>query len=150
VYVVAAGPTVQPDVQTLVTYIAPNIRAATGNVVTVTFGGAVEYPDVRIAEYSGLDPVNPLDKAAAALGSGTTSTSGSVTTTSATELLVGINNVNSVTTAAGTGYTSRGITGDGNILAERVVTAVGTYTATAEIISGDWVMQIVALRAAGQ
>ena len=43
-------------------YFAKNIVAATAgsNSVTVTFNAAATYPDVRILEYSGLDPVNPL------------------------------------------------------------------------------------------
>jgi hypothetical protein len=59
---------------------------------------------------------------------------------------VGANYVTSVTTAAGTGYTSRRITDNGAILEDRTVTSAGSYSATASISSGSWVMQMVALR----
>ena len=42
--------------------------AANTNSVTVTFSTAANYPDIRIAEYAGLDPSNPLDVAVAAQG----------------------------------------------------------------------------------
>ena len=61
--------------------------------VTVTFNAAVNYPDVRIAEYSGIDPLNPVDVSVSGAGTGTTSNSGSVTTTNANDLLVGANYV---------------------------------------------------------
>jgi hypothetical protein len=49
----------------------------------------VPYADVRIAEYSGLDALNPFDAASSNSGTGNIVTSGSVTTTSASELFVG-------------------------------------------------------------
>ena len=52
-------------------YYAKNIKgAAPNNVVTVQFSSPVPYPDVRVAEYSGLDTANPLDTSASAGGSG--------------------------------------------------------------------------------
>ena len=68
-------------------YYAKNIVAGT-NTVTVTFNTATPYVDVRIAEYTGLDRVNPLDVSASA-GKRRAANSGSVTTGSATELIVG-------------------------------------------------------------
>ncbi|HEV2194387.1 MAG TPA: hypothetical protein VGR55_02340, partial [Candidatus Acidoferrum sp.] len=50
----------------------------------------------------------------------------------------------------GTGYTSRVITSpDGDILEDQIVKATGSYSATAPISSGAWIMQMVAFRAAG-
>ena len=57
----------------------------------MVFNTAAKYPDLRIAEYSGIDPTNPVDVVAAAQGTGTLSNSGSVTTTNANDLLVGAN-----------------------------------------------------------
>src|SRR5882672_9872807 len=56
-----------------------------------------------------------------------------------------------MTTGPGSGYTNRVITTpDGDILEDRVVTAIGSYTATAPVSpSGQWIMQMVAFRAAG-
>jgi hypothetical protein len=66
-------------------------------------------------------------------------------------LLVGANYVQHYTNAAGSGYTSRAISSlNGSILEDRVVSAVGSYNATAAINSGTWIMQMVAFRAAAQ
>jgi hypothetical protein len=66
------------------------------------------------------------------------------------DLLVAGNVVTSSTSAAGTGFTSRMITNpDGDIAEDRVVTAVGSYSASATLASGGWVMQMVAFRASG-
>jgi hypothetical protein len=37
---------------------------------------------------------------------------------------------------------------DANILEDRIVTAIGTYNATAPVFSCDWIMQLVAFRLA--
>ena len=72
-------------------YYAKNIKAATAgaNVVKVQFSGAVAYPDVRTLEYSGLDPVNPLDTSASAAGTGAAASSGNLTTSAAKEMIFG-------------------------------------------------------------
>jgi IPT/TIG domain-containing protein/VCBS repeat protein len=151
-YVRAVGPTVLTGVLTQSIYYAKNIVAAAAgaNSVTVAFSGAAVYPDVRIAEYKGIDPANPFDGAIGATGTALTSDSGALTTTTANDLLVGANTVTAHTTAAGTGYTPRVITSpNGDILEDRVVTVTGSYNATAPVSGGSWVMQLVAFRAAG-
>jgi hypothetical protein len=151
VYLRAVGPTVLSGQLSQSIYYAANIgsAAAGANTVTVTFSGAAVFPDVRIAEYRGLDPASPFDGGIGAMGTSTTSDSGALTTTGANELLVGANMVTNVTSAAGTGYTSRVITSpDGDIFEDRVVTAAGSYNATAPVSGGSWVIQIVAFRAA--
>jgi hypothetical protein len=152
-YALAASPVVQSATASQAIYYAKNIFAAAAgaDTVTVTFNVGARFPDVRIAEYSGLDTVNPLDVSAGAQSTTTsTSNSGSATTTSANELLVGANLVQSTTTAAGTGYTSRGISGDGDILEDRIVTVTGSYNATAVLDKVQpWIMQMAAFRAAG-
>jgi hypothetical protein len=149
-YAIAANTTrSSSDSQSI--YYAKNIASSSAgaNTVTITFNTALAYPDVRIAEYSGIDRTNPLDGAAGASGSGTLCNSGLLTTTNGTDLLIGANDVSSVTSTAGSGFTNRVITSpDGDILEDRVVTSTGSYTATAPISSGTWVMQIVAFKAA--
>jgi hypothetical protein len=78
-YVLAVGPTVQSGTATQAIYYAKNIAvaAATGNTVTVTFNTGAASPDVRIAEYSGIDLTTSVDVVAAAQGSSASSTSGS-------------------------------------------------------------------------
>ncbi len=153
VYTLAVGPTANGSVESQSIYYARNIVSApaTGNSVTVTFSTSVPYPDVRILEYSGLDTVSPLEGTAASTGNSATSSSTSVTTSVANVLLVGANYVATMTTNAGAGYTSRMVTvPDGNIVEDRIVSAVGTYNATATLSgAGNWVMQLVAFRAAG-
>ena len=117
-------------------------------MLTVTFSTAAVYPDIRVLEYSGLNSLNPLDVAVGASGNSATSSSGSVTTTSATDLLVGANTVQSHTAGTGPGFTQRLLTNpDGDIAEDQVVSTTGSYTATAPLsYAGGWVMQMVALR----
>jgi len=147
VYTPALAPTVQSGIQSHVIYYAQNIVAAATNSVTVTFNATVPYPDVRIAEYAGIATVAALDVATGASGTGTTSNSGPVTTTNANALLIAANVVQTVTTSAGAGFTSRMITSpNGSLLEDRIVTTTGTYSATASTNGGAWVMQIAAFR----
>jgi len=150
-YALAVGPTINStsnDHQSI--YYARNIAAAApnANLVTVNFSGAVNYPDLRILEYSGLDSTNPLDVAVGSSGNSASSSSGAITTATANELLVSGNVVATSTSGAGTGFTSRMITNpDGDIAEDQIVTAVGSYTATAPLSSaGTWVMQIAAFK----
>ncbi len=148
-YVRAVGPTVVPGTATHSIYYAANIvSAAAGNVVTVTFTSPAARPDIRIAEYRGIDPVHPIDVTVEATGSSSFSDSGSVTTMNANDLLVGANIVQTGTTDAGSGYTARSITyPNGDILEEQVVTTTGLYGATAPLSPPSaWIMQMVAFR----
>jgi len=149
----AVGPTVQSGVQSQIIYVAKNIAAAAAgaDTVTVKFSAAVPYPDVRVLEYSGLDPVSPVDVTAGASGTSATSSSGSVTTTSSYDLIFSANYVTTSTNTAGNGFVSRVITSpDGDIAEDQIVTATGTYTGTAKLTSsGSWIMQTVALRGIG-
>ena len=131
-------------------YYARNIAAAAAgaNSVTVTFSSAAAYPDIRILEYSGADPNNPVDVTAASSGSSTTSSSGSATTTNPTDLLFGANTVDTGAPGPGTGFTQRLLTAyDEDLAEDRMVTATGSYSATAPLSpSALWVMQMVAFR----
>jgi hypothetical protein len=147
-----AVPTARGNGLSQVIYYAKNIKAATANTVTVTFKKAAPFIDIRATEYSGLDPANPLDVFHTASGTGTTPNSGSVTTTAAQEVIFGAGTTTGKFTAAGTNFTSRIITTpDGDIAEDMFVTATGGYSATATLSgSAAWVMQVVALRNAGQ
>ena len=151
-YTLAVGPTALTGFGSASIYYAKNIVAAAAgtNSVTVTYSASVGGVDIRIAEYSGLSTTSPVDVTAASTGSGTLTSSGSVTTINANDLLVGSNATSTGTSGSGTGFTSRIITGfNGNILEDEVVTAVGPYAATAPMSpSGNWIMQMVAFKAA--
>ena len=147
-YTLAAGPTARSGSGTQAIYYAKDILPSppNSNVVSVSFSGTVTNPDMRIAEYTGLDPLNPFDVAASGQGSGSTCDSGAVNTTSANELLVGA--CVATTSAAGVGFTSRVISINGGNLEDRVVAATGSYNATAAVgSSSSWVMQMVAFKA---
>jgi hypothetical protein len=135
-------------------YYARNIKAAAAgaNTVTARFSSAVPYADVRIAEYRGLDALNPFDAASSNSGTGTAATSGNVTTTSASELLVGAGMTSGTFSGSSAGFTTRIITPiDADIVNDRLVTAVGTYSAGAtQSGAANWVMQVATFRAAGQ
>jgi chitodextrinase len=149
---VLAAPLTRQNATSQAIYYAKNIKAAAAgtNTVTVTFSVSVPYPDIRIAEYAGLDTVSPFDATSSGAGFPTTATSGNVTTTKPVELLFGAGDTAGMFSAAGSGYTLRVITTpDGDIVEDRVVTSTGTYAATATN-SSDEVMQIVAFKAAGQ
>jgi hypothetical protein len=135
-------------------YYAKNITAAAAgaNTVTVTFNTAAPRIDIRATEYSGLDPANPLDVVGSASGTSATPNSGSVTTTSAQELIFGADTTASkVSTTAGPNFTSRIITTRGSIAEDMSVTMTGSYSATAQVSpSTNWLMQVAAFRNAGQ
>jgi hypothetical protein len=132
-------------------YYAKNIAsaAANANTVTVTFSGTgVPHPDLRILEYSGIDPVSALDVAVGATGSSTSLNSGSATTTNANDLLVGGDVIAHNNGGAGTGYTQRVISSHDDIVEDMTVTSTGSYSATVtQTPTGWWVMQMAAFRA---
>lgn len=146
-YVLAIGPTVYAS-WTQAIYYAKNIVAASTNSVTVTFDALATYPDIRIAEYSGIDPVNPIDTSVVATGDSDAEDSGNITTTNDHDLLVAANVVETETDEGDPDYMIRIITQpDGDILEDRLVTTAGTYHATAGTNpSGKWIMQVVAFR----
>ena len=133
-------------------YYARNIKpaAAGANVVTVQFSDATPYVDVRVAEYSGLDPANPLDISASAAGSGVTANSGNLTTSAANELIFAAGITTDVFVGAAN-FTSRIITPvDGDIAGDQFMATPGSYAAKANLgsSSGAWVMEAVAFRVA--
>lgn len=73
VYALAVGPTVQNGIATQAIFYAKNITAtvAGGNTVTVAFSTNARFADIRIAEYSGIDPGNPQDVSIAEQGNAT-------------------------------------------------------------------------------
>jgi fibronectin type 3 domain-containing protein len=151
-YTRAVGPTVLSGSLSQSIYYAKNIApaAAGTNIVAVAFSVAATSPDIRILEYSGADLNNPVDVTAPHRGTRASSSSGFATTTNPTDLILGANVVATYTNGPGKGYTSRIITSpDGDIAEDRMVTATGSYSATAPLGSaGPWIMQMVAFRVA--
>jgi len=149
-YTVAVGPTVVSGALSQSIYYAADIAsaAAGANTVTVTFSTAAASADIRILEYSGVAPFSPVDVTAASTGTNASSTSGSATTTNATDLIFGANVVVTSTKGPGSGFTERLLTTpDGDIAEDETETAAGSYSATAPLTSsGHWIMQMVAFK----
>jgi fibronectin type 3 domain-containing protein len=150
-YTLAVGPTILSGSLSQSIYYAKNIApaAAEANIVIVTFSVAAIYPDIRILEYSGADPNNPVDVTATGSGNSATSSTVPATTTNPTDLLFGANVVVTYTNDPGSGFTNRISTSpDGDIAEDQMVTATGSYSATAPLSSaGPWIIQMVAFRA---
>ena len=148
-YALAAGPTIISGTASQSIYYARNINAAGAgaNTVTVAFSAAAPYPDIRVLEYSGADRNSPVDVTAATSGNSSNSSSGSATTTNPTDLIFGSNYIQGTTTGPGTGFTQRLLTSpDSDIAEDHMVSAIGSYSATAPVTSGWWIMQMVAFR----
>jgi Abnormal spindle-like microcephaly-assoc'd, ASPM-SPD-2-Hydin len=148
-YTRAIGPTMVSGTLSQSIYYAKSIAsaAAGANTITVTFTQAANYPDIRILEYAGLNPSNPVDVTTASTGS-SVSSSGAVNTTNAADLIFGANIVTGSTTGPGSGFTSHMLTSpDGDIAEDEIVASAGSYAATAPVSSGSWIMQMVAFRA---
>jgi glucose/arabinose dehydrogenase/PKD repeat protein len=132
-------------------WYSSNIKAsaAGANTVTVTFSAATPYVDIRALEYGGLDPVNPFDVGTSASGNSASANSGTVTTTGSNELIFGAGITGGAFSAAGTNFTNRIITRDGDIAEDRIVTTAGSYNATATLSpSAGWVMLVATFKAA--
>src|SRR5262249_7429550 len=129
-------------------YYSPRI-AGGANDVTVAFSQPANYPDIRIAEYSGLVSTNALDSVGVASGNSITS-SASLTTTNAPDLLVTGNLVQTSTSALSPPFILRLETSpDGDVYGDATVTAKGTKTSTAPLSSsGYWVHQVAAFKIA--
>ena len=127
-------------------YYAKNIIAAASNTVTVTFSAAAASPDVRVLEYSGLDPVTPLDTAGGNTGTGTALDSGPITTTNASDLIIGAGKtVGGAVATSGPAFITVNVTPDGDNVEHLVGPPVGIIDATAiQNASTAWVMQAVA------
>ena len=150
-YVPAAPPTLYPGIATQALYYAKNISGTTSNTVTVTFNAAVDSPNIRVAEYSGIDVDNPIDVAVGAAGDGASASSGSVTTNNPYDLLVSASYVETETTGPGESFTGHLAAGSyEDVLDDRVVSTAGPYSASVPMsASGFFVTQLVALRLAG-
>jgi hypothetical protein len=150
VYAAATTPETLSGLQVSI-YYAKNIlgAAANANTVTVTFSGTVPLAGIQIAEYSGLDPVNPLDVWTGSSGTGKLGTSGSVTTTNANDLLMAGAITENRITAASTGFTVRNLgPSSASIIEDQTVTATGTYSASiTQSAAGLYLVQMVAFRA---
>jgi hypothetical protein len=150
VYTRALAPTIVADTSTQVMYYAKAILAASAgsNQVTITWSGSAAFPDVRIAEYTGVDQTNPLDTASGKWGTGPLAESGPLVTTGAPDLIVAGSYSAGLAIGPGVGYTQRLLTTpDGDILEDTVGYAANSYTATVPMATTAWwIVQAAAFR----
>lgn len=149
-YVLAGTPGTISGTVTQQFYYATNIAAAAAgaNTVTVTYSKSVTYPEVKIAEYSGIATTSPFDGMVSTSGTGTAILSGSLTTTNASDLLIASDVIFGTSTVGDPNYTSRDTVG-GDLEQDRIVSAVGSYTASdTQTPSSWWLIQLIAFKAA--
>ncbi len=125
-------------------YFAKSIKGGP-DTVTVTLSGKSSWIELYLSEYSGIDPVNPIDAQAGASGNAGAVSSGSVTTTVAGDVIYGFC-VGDWACTVGSGLTARS-TFNNNLVEDKAVANPGSYAATASATKG-WTMQLVALKAA--
>lgn len=128
-------------------YIAAAYDTAAGaDTLTISFsiapttGGGT---DLMIMEYSGVALANAFDVHAEATGTGTAMDSGPATTTFGHELIVGYAEAPAAT--PGSAFTERALQ-TGNLTEDQIVTAIGTYDATATTTTGTWTMMMATFK----
>ena len=116
----------------------------------MTFSQPAAFVDLRVTEYSGLRTTAPFDVGTSASGAGTSASSGALTTAGASELLFAAGMTGASFTAPGPGFASRVITApDGDLVADAPAPTAGSYTVTASLSSGPWLLQLAAFAGQG-
>jgi hypothetical protein len=148
-------------------FVAKNIIGGSKLTITVRLAGnSTRAIYMTALEYSGVDPVNPVN--ATAFRTGTTATNGApatanLTTTVSNAKLVATSwdsNESYIASGNGSGYTTEssaeivsisGGSGWPNLTEDRTAAAAGTWNATASSLPAvrDWAIQLVALAPAG-
>ncbi len=123
-------------------YFAKNIKGG-ADTVTVNLSANSAWFELYVSEYSGVDPVNPIDGQAGSSGSGTSVSSGNATTTTAGDVIYGYCVADWACTV-GSGFTARS-TFNNNLIEDKTATSPGSYAATGSATKG-WSMQLIALR----
>jgi glucose/arabinose dehydrogenase len=130
-------------------WYAKNVVGGTGVSVTVTFTGAIAGEKaISVHEYSGLDPVSPLDATSSFSGVAANTSSGQAATSYARELIFGASWFASSGTA-GSGFTQRSGQ-NGNATEDKFVTTAGSNSASFTNTSQDTIVQMMTFKVAGQ
>jgi hypothetical protein len=144
-----AGPTTM--IANTTSHVFRNSSGTAGaETITITMS-AIDTLRMIISEYSGVSLTSPLDQSnLTATGTSTAPLSNSVTTTQASELLIGyINSETSLTFTAGASYTDRSEFATERVYWEdRIVAATGSYTAGGTLSASDpWGAMILTYKA---
>ncbi len=151
-YSLAAGPTdwsvVAQGLERSYTYYAANITGGGANVtITVNLSqSSANHFEIYALEYSGVATVSPVDRTSARFGRNNGAVdSGSQTTTSPDELIYGFCMFQTSGTPTAP-YTGRD-TSSNNFVADRIVSAKGSYAATGTTGSNQyWACQMVTFK----
>lgn len=128
---------------------AKNITGNAANIVTLTLSGAVPFRAVMVLQYSGIDPVSPLDTFAIGNGSASTPTVGPFTTSTANELIVaGVMTNSGLSFVAGSGYTLQ-ITAPSSqgAVEDRIVSSIQTGVTATFSNTATWGMVAATFKA---
>jgi hypothetical protein len=127
-------------------YYAANVAAGPATI-TATFGTAVAFPEVRVAQYRG---VAAPDDSHVTIGSNAMCSSTFTVKLPGEMIVVGNAVQSSKTQGAGTGFTSRQLTTfGGHIIEDRLVAAPGAIDATAPLTgASSWIMGGLVLKPA--
>lgn len=132
-------------------FFAPNVKAG-ANTPACGFSSSVAFNGIQISEYTGVAKVNPLDVSASATGSGLSTASGSVVTTSQ-DLIIGFMNCSATTSVTSTGALTVRIndTSPDYFSQDGVALAVGSTVGSAFALAGsspNWLNAVGAFRIA--
>jgi hypothetical protein len=129
-------------------FYAKNITGGATSVTVTLSGGSNSGCEMYVEEYSGIDPVSPLDQTAVATGpGGQTPSSGARTTTQPQELIFGYAESADAIAGAGAGFTTRS-TYNGNLVEDEIVSATGSYAATFAGSDANWIAAMATFKAA--
>ena len=126
-------------------FYAPNIRGGPDTITTVVTGSP-SYHELYVHEYSGLDPIAPLDGYSVLVGGGPSFTSDVINTSAPHALIYGIE-IDSSAGTADSHWTTRS-TLNGNVAADANAATPGTYAFTGRSGGGRYIAWIAAFRSA--
>ena len=126
-------------------YYAANIRGGADAVTTIVSGSPLCH-ELYLHEYSGLDPIAPLDAFSVNEAVGTTFTGGAITTATSHELLYGIE-IDSLIASAANGWSTRSAL-NGNVAADGDASSPASYAFTGKS-TGAYIAWTVAFKQSG-
>jgi hypothetical protein len=142
-YSLATGPVIWGGINVVWTYYASNITGGGAPVtITITLSGPGNtFFEAYALEYSGVATASPVDQTSSGSGNSMTVSSGSKTTTSPDELIYGVCSNFDISTPDPP-LTARN-TSNGNFVADRTVSATGSYAVTGtKTVSSGWGCQM--------
>jgi hypothetical protein len=124
-------------------WYAYNITGGAILTVSATLNGApTSFSQIYISEYSGIaKTIDPLDQNSVSIGNTGAANSGSKTPTYANELIYGASIGASGTLTTGGGFTNRS-TANSNIIEDKTVTTIGSYSSAFTSAGGNWIAQM--------